>query len=288
MHRTPLAIALAGAIVATASAGVAGAARTDVVPVHGGTGCTTQPPHLLTAGRAPLAPVRLDLSGMAHRSLSLVEVERFASRARLLDGKWHSTTVVRKIDDLVRGGAIAHGQVGLVAKIKVSFPATRTSAGGRGATFSTRGHTDALSGGLLGGTAGNDRLPVEAIGVGARWSVVLCDEVDETPAREARTYTVRSITRDRLVASFRDVLSLDPAHRDVGTQKIGSEVVHFRLDALHGSATGTNRVDLAHGLASSTTVVTRVQYSFHAVSPNVPATPVVTRVVDTRTDTPVA
>ena len=267
-------------------AGAAQGARADVVPVHGGAGCKTSPPHLLRPGDAPRAPVRLDLTGIAHRTQASREVETFATRVRLLDGKWHTTTAIRKIATVEQGQGIARGQVKLVFHSTVSFPATKTSAGGGGGKLTSSGHTDALSGGLLGGSAGNDRLPVEPIGVGASWRIVDCDAVGEVPAKETRTYTVRSVAHGLLVLTFHDVVALDPAHRDAGTQKIGQKLVRFRLDSVRGSATGTYRVPLGRALAASSRQVTRVRYTFHAISPIVPATPIVTELVDSRTDAP--
>ena len=284
MRRAPVTLALVGALLA--STGVSRAAPVDVVPVHGGTGCKTSPPHVLRPGRAPLSPLRFDLTGIAHRSQTTLEVETFATRIHLLDGKWHSTTTIRKITSVSKGQGIARGQVGLVWRTTVSFPGTKTTAGGGGGTFSVKGHTDALSGGLLGGAAGNDRFPVEPVGPGASWRIVTCDAVDEIPAKETRTYTVRSVAHGMLVLTWRDVVALDPAKRGAGSQKIGKELVRFRLDKLRGSATGTYRVPLTHGLASESTQVTRVRYTFHAISANIPATPVEAVLVDTRRDKP--
>ncbi len=106
------------------------------------------------------------------------------------------------------------------------------------------------------------------------------------PAKEVRTYTLRSIAGGTLVATFRDVVSMDLGHRDVGSQKVGNKVVHFLLDSLSGTATGTARMVLAHGLTAYATQVTRVRVKIHAVSANVASRPAVTLIVDTRTDAP--
>jgi hypothetical protein len=288
MNHTTAVLALAGTVVGIASLGVAHAARTDIVPVHGTGACKTSPPHLLRSGRAPLTPLRLDLTGISHRSQKLVEVERFVSRAKLLDGKWHSTTTIRRIDASITGGDISSsGQVALVGKNRVSFPGTKTSPAGNGGSFTVRGHTDSVSGGLFGGSAGNDRFPAEPVGVGASWRVVNCDYVDDdVPAKETRTYTLRSIKKGLLVVTSHDVVAMDPRHRDVGSQKVGGVVVRFRLDSVHGTATSTSRVPLDRALAGSSTLVTRVQFTFHAIAKNVPTTQLVTRVVDTRKDGP--
>jgi hypothetical protein len=287
MQHALVAIALTGTAVAICALGVAQAAPSDVVPVHGSGGaCKPSPPHLLATGRTPLAPLRLDLAGIAHRSRSVAEVEQFATRVRTIEGRWHSVVEIRKVRETLRGGSIEGGQVGLVAKAHVSFPRTKTLAAGTSQSFTIRGRTDALSGGLLGGTRGNDRFPVEPVGVGARWSVVTCDVVEEMPAKQVRTYTLRSVAGGLIVMTFRDVVSLDPTRRDAGSQKLGNATVRFRLDSLGGTAVGTSRIPIADGLAGSLKVVTRVQFAFHAISPNVPTTPIITRLVDTRTDTP--
>jgi hypothetical protein len=140
----------------------------------------------------------------------------------------------------------------------------------------------------MGGTAGNDRLPVEAVGIGATWSIVDCDYVNQTPAKEIRTYTLRSIAHRVVVLTFRDVVSMDPAQRDLGSQKIGTETVHARLDRLRGTASGTYRVALASAFRSSFTQVTKVEFTFHLVSKDLPATPLVTRLVDTKRTSPSA
>jgi hypothetical protein len=93
---------------------------------------------------------------------------------------------------------------------------------------------------------------------------------------------VRSVARGIVVLSFRDVISIDPARRDLGRQKIGTETVQLTLDRLSGTATGSYRIPLANALRSSSTTVTKAEFAFHVVSSNVPPTPLVTRLVDTR------
>jgi hypothetical protein len=286
VKRALVAVVLAGSVAGLSTLGVAQASRRAVVPVHGSTPCKPSPPHLLGAGRAPLAPLRLDITGIAHHSQKVHDVETFARSLKLLDGKWHSTTEVRKIEVLEKGGGITRGKVALSTKNTVSYPATKTTAGGGGGTFTLKGLTDSLSGGFLGGTAGNDRFPVEAVGVGATWRVVTCDYVDNAAAKEIRTYTLRSVAHRIAVLTFRDVVSMDPTQRDLGTQKIGTETVHVKLDRLKGTASGTQRLPLAAVLRSTLTQVTKVEFTFHVVSKNVPATPLLVRLVDTRTDTP--
>jgi hypothetical protein len=288
MKRTVAMLAFAGVVVGAASLGVAQAADTGVAPVKGGTGkgCSTSPPRLLGAGRAPLTPLRLDLTGVGRKPQTLSEVETFATRTKAVGGKTRSATEIRKISAVVRSRALSNGQITLSSKITVSFPGTKTAPAGKGGSFTISGHANALSGGFLGGSAGNDRFPVEPVGVGATWRVVICDDVDEVPAKEIRTYRVRSLSTDRAVLSFRDVVSMDPRHRDAGTQKIGDQVIRTRLDKLHGSAKGTVRIQLSNGVANRTTQVTRVVFTFHLESSNIPTTPITTKLVDTRVDKP--
>jgi hypothetical protein len=287
MNRTFIVLVLAGSAAGVSSLAVAQAEPVDVVPVHGSAPCKTSPPHLLGAGRAPLAPLRQDLTGIAHHSQNTHWVETVAQRVKLPNGAWRSSTEITNMDVHEKGGAIAHGRVALSMKNTVSFPATKTTAARAGGSYTLKGQTDPLSGGLMGGTAGNDRLPVEAVGIGATWSIVDCDYVNQTPAKEIRTYTLRSIAHRVVVLTFRDVVSMDPAQRDLGSQKIGTETVHARLDRLRGTASGTYRVALASAFRSSFTQVTKVEFTFHLVSKDLPATPLVTRLVDTQTNKPV-
>jgi hypothetical protein len=287
MRRAAVILVLAGAVAGVTVPSAAQASHRAVVPVHGSTPCKPSPPHLLSAGRAPLAPLRQDLSGIAHHVQNTHWVETVAQRVKLPNGAWRSSTEITNMDVHEKGGAIARGKVALSMKNTVSFPATKTTAARAGGSYTLKGQTDPLSGGLLGGTAGNDRLPVEAVGIGAAWRIVDCDYVNQTPAKEIRTYTLRSIAHRVVVLTFRDVVSMDPTQRDLGSQKIGTETVHAKLDRLRGTASGTYRVALASAFRSSFTQVTKVEFTFHLVSKNVPATPIVARLVDTQTNKPV-
>jgi hypothetical protein len=108
--------------------------------------------------RAPLAPLRLDLAGIAHRTRTVVETETYARRLRLLDGSWHPATEIRRIEERSKGGSISGGKVAISSRDTVSLPGTRTSAAGKGTSFTVRGRTDALSGGSLGGVRGERSL----------------------------------------------------------------------------------------------------------------------------------
>ena len=161
-----------------------------------------------------------------------------------MGGKTHSATDIRKIR---RGDpeprSLQRADHAGDRRSRSAFPGTKTAPAGKGGSFTTSGHANALSGGVLGGTAGNDRFPVEPVGVGATWQVVICDDIDEVPAKEVRTYRVRSLGTDRAVLTFRDVVSMDPRHRDAGTQKIGNQVIKTRLDRL----TAARRAPCASG-----------------------------------------
>jgi hypothetical protein len=288
MHRTVSLIVLTGTVIAVPALGVAQAARVGVIPVPGATAaaCKVSPPHLLGSGRAPLRPLRLDLTGIGRRPHTVIEVETFETRAKALGGSWHDATEIRKIKGVTKGLGISKGKIRLSSTLTVSFPGTKTVAPAKGGSFTVNGNSDALSGGIMGGSAGNDRFPVEPIGIGATWRVVDCDPIDEAPAKETRTYTLRSFTRDRAVMTYRDVVTMDPTRRDAGSQKVGGQLIKVKLDALHGTATGTVRIPLANGIATFARQVTRARFTFHLVSANLPATPVTTDLVDTRIDTP--
>lgn len=285
MRKLPRMLVLAGSVLFSAAVG-AQAARTGVTPVPEQTACKVRPPVLLAAGRAPLAPLRIDLARMAHRARSLHDVEHVSARARLLDGSWHATTAIARSDAVIRTAGVVRGQLDISVKVLQRYEATKTTAGTTPRTIRYSGHTDALGGGILGGQAGNDRLPLEPVGIGARWRVVNCDAIAETPAREVRTYTLRSISNGIVLLSFRDAVSLDPANRDAGTQKVGDQTVRFRLDSLHGTATGSVRLPLADAILAVTTRVTRMRFSFHAIATNLPTTPIPTKLVDTDTTGP--
>ena len=46
------------------------------------------------------------------------------------------------------------------------------------------------------------------------------------------------------------------------------------------------RIRLSNGVANATTQVTRAVFTFHLESPNIPTTPITTKLVDTRVDKP--
>jgi hypothetical protein len=290
MRRTPGLLALIGlAATGIPALSLPATAPAGVTPIQGSRACKPTPPHVIAAGGDPRAPLRLDLAAMAHHTQAAREVETFARRTRLLDGKWHPTTAIRKITAVAKVGAITGTQIGVTAKYTTSFPSTKTTAGAKGGTFTLKGRTDAKSGGFLGGSAGNDRFPDAPIGIGARWSVVNCDAVDDdVPAKQVRTYTLHSLAHGTAVLSYREVISIDAAHRDLGTQTIAKEKVHVRLDLVRGSSTGSVRIPLAAAFEAESTQVTKLEITYHLVGKNLPATPIHGRVIDTRKDRAVA
>ena len=286
MHRTATLIVLAGTVIAVPALGVAQAARVGVIPVPGNACLQGQPaaPAQLRARAAAAAAPRSD----RHRAPS---AHRRRGRDLRDAGEGARRLVARRDRDPQdqgrdQGSRISKGKIRLSSTLTVSFPGTKTVAPAKGGSFTVKGNSDALSGGLMGGSAGNDRFPVEPIGIGATWRVVDCDAIDEAPAKETRTYTLRSFTRDTAVMTYRDVVTMDPTRRDAGSQKVGSQVIKVKLDALHGTATGTVRIPLANGVATFARQVTRARFTFHLVAANAPATPVTTDLVDTRIDTP--
>ena len=108
-----------------------------------------------------------------------------------------------------------------------------------------------------------------------------CDDINQTPAKEIRTYTLRSLSGGVAEMTYREIVSIDPAHLAIGSQKIGSEVVHFRLVSLSGTATGTTSIPLARGLAQTSRTVSRLKVTFSSLSPSSPRALIQTKVVDT-------
>ena len=97
-------------------------------------------------------------------------------------------------------------------------------------------------------------------------SILVWISQPSSPAKETRTYTLRSVTNGVVEMTFRDVVTIDPAHLDLGSQKDGGQVVHFKLVTVRGSATGSRSVRLARGAATTEQSVTRVAVTFRATS----------------------
>ena len=281
MRRSTLFTVAAGVALGVTGPNLAEAAHRAVIPVPGGAACKTRPPVLLTAGRAPRTRLRLDLATMAGRSQSVSDNESVASRTLLADGSWRPTSSLDTAAAVLSTGKLAAGRLPVRAKLRLSGSSYPTRP-----SVTVTGYVDVLDGGVLGSQPVNDHFPREAVGTGATWRVVNCDDINQTPAKETRTYTLVSVSHGIARMSFRDVVAIDPAHLDVGSEKIGKQLVHFKLASLSGSATGTRSIPLERGIAESEHSVTRLQVTFHAVSASLPATLIHTTMVDTDSSLP--
>jgi hypothetical protein len=281
MHRTPVILVLAGAVIAVTASSVAQAAHRAVVPVRGTAACRTRPPLLLSAVRMPHAPLRFDLSKMAGRSQAVVDIESANAKTRGVDGTWRPNTTVNTAAMVMRAGRLAHNRLPVTMTGRLSGSSYPTRP-----TFTVTGSVDIFGGGTLEGQRDNDHFPSEAVGVGATWRVVNCDHINQTPAKEIRTYTLRSLSGGIAEMTYRDIVSIDPGHLAIGSQKIGGEVVHFRLVSLNGTATGTTSIPLARGFAQTYRTVSRLTVTFHALSPSSPSALIHTDVVDTDSSFP--
>jgi hypothetical protein len=222
---------------------LAGAADRAVVPVRGDAACKQRPPVLLSAGRSPHAPLRIDLARLAGRSQTGVDIETEEVMTQLAGGPFQPSVSTDIITVALRTGRLAAGRVPVTARARVSGNSYL-----RDTALTFTGFADALDGGRIGGETVTDRLPREPVGIGATWRVVNCDQIGRTPAKETRTYTLRSIGGGFADMTFRDVITTDPGDLDAGSQRDGDEVVKLRIVSVHGTATGTRSTSLAEGL----------------------------------------
>jgi hypothetical protein len=276
MRRAPVTLVLVGAIIAVTAPSVAQASHRAVVPVRGATACKTRPPVLLSAGRLPRVPLRFDLAKMAGRSQATVDIDSADAKTRGVDGTWRPNTTLNTIAGVVRAGRLAHDRLPLSMTFHLSGSSYPTRP-----TFTGTGWVDTFGGGTIEGQRDDDHFPREAVGLGATWRVVKCDDINQTPAKEIRTYTLRSLSGGVVEMTYRDIVSIDPAHLAIGSQKIGGDVVHFRLVSLSGTAAGTTSIPLARGLAQTSRTVSRLKVTFSAHSPSSPRALIRTDVVDT-------
>jgi hypothetical protein len=286
-------IALTGAALLAVPATVA--ARPSAVlpkPVQPAA-CTVQPPKLLDAGTAPRTRLRLDLRNIASISSHNLEVEAYKSVTLLPDATTRASQSTRTVASTWRTRPItADGHLPFAgsATIHYSGPSAGT---GTPSSVTIHGFYDALNGGAFGGDANgkggspiNDHLPSQAIGVGARWQVVNCDAIYDTPARETRTYTLVSVEQGVVMTRYRDVIAIDPGHVDLGTQVSGKTKVHVQLLQLSGTATGTQRVPLSNGFHERDHTVSKVSFTVRATGDDGGTLLFHTRVVDTDTTGP--
>jgi hypothetical protein len=289
MKRRLVAFGLATAIVLPAATGGAQAARkvgSPLPPATGNTACKTQPPVLLAVGARPRSALRLSLAANANRSGTQFDTERVHATTFAPDG----STVPRDSTEQRKGvyttGRPAHGH--LPVTLRLSIPGA-TGKASKLNELRLVGFLDALNGGSLKAVnAGrnallNDHLPNEPIGIGASWRVVNCDQVDSTPARETRTYTLRSVAHGVVIASYRDVVEIDPAHVDLGSDTTAAGVVHYRLVSLRGTATGTMHLPLANALAGTWSTKTTAKVVFNATPANAASIAIHTSFVDNET-----
>ena len=71
--------------------------------------------------------------------------------------------------------------------------------------------------------------------------------------------------------TFRDVVTIDPAHLDLGSQTIGTHLVHFKVVTLRGTATGSQSVPLARSAVTTELSVTRLELTVRATSASAPS-----------------
>jgi hypothetical protein len=170
----------------------------------------------------------------------------------------------RRVDAVYTTRAVEPGgRLPYSGRFAVSYP--REAQGGDVGEFTYDGLFTWLNGGAYetnadgtGGTPVNDHFPAQPVGVGASWTVVNCQPIYDTPARELRTYTLRSLAHGIVVASYTDRITLDPANTDLGNGTVDGRTVRLRLESLRGTATGTMRVPIANGLAQRQLTVSKV------------------------------
>jgi hypothetical protein len=280
MKRPLVALGLATAIVIPAATGDAQAARQ--VPPIGATACKPQPPVVLGVGAKPRAALRISLAANAHRSGTQFDTERVHATTFAPDGSIVPRDSRQQRKGVYTTGSPAHGH--LPVTLRLSVPGVAPSNG-----LHLVGFLDALNGGLLKRVDArdnaplNDHLPREPIGIGASWRVVNCDQIDSTPARETRTYTLRSVAHGVVTASYRDVVEMDPAHLDLGSDTTAAGVVRYRLISLRGSATGTMRLPLSNALGGTWSTRTTASVVFNATPAHAQSIAIHTSFVDDET-----
>jgi hypothetical protein len=279
------AAALVAAVAGFADLGAAGAGQDAAAAA---TGCAPRGPVLLSQGAAPRRRLRLNLariSGVTKRATSIEQVE---SKTTLANGSEQPGSSTRQTAEVFQTGKLADGRVPYVAHLVVTLPGT---AGAGSQTLTLSGQLDAHNGGAVRAKGAAARtvpgdLPDEAVGAGASWRVVNCNQIDSVFAQETRVYTLRSVAHGVVVASYRDLVTIDPAHVDLGTQSVNGSQVDYRLLTLSGTATGTLRLPLANSFAQSSKTVTKLQFSFRASMKTAKSDAIHTSLVDTQTDTP--
>jgi hypothetical protein len=300
MHRILVTLGLLAAIVVPAVSAESPAVAALVVPVQGNGHCKAQAPVLLRRGALPRTPLRLDLAGIANRSSALLDTERVHQRTLAKDGAWHASHGTASIAVIFEVGGVAQNRAHLTERFSVPGAAAKDAPPIARVRFT--GFVDALNGGGLklalrpGGTAAEnaalraaykdaaandkDHLPLEAVGTGAAWRVIKCEAVDGIPARETRTYTLRSVAGGVAVMTYRDVVDRDLGHLELGSTEVAGVAMRVHLLSLHGTATGTMRLPLGHAFQLQQTTTTRFRLVMRASAPHTPTMKVHSTVVD--------
>jgi hypothetical protein len=278
-------IAVIGAVAVTAGLGVGRSVAALGVPGAGPGPCREKPPHLLTPGRSPRAPLRIDLATLASATAMAVSTEETRAETRLADGSVRPSDTTATSRVRIRTGRPRNGRLPLTEHFTLSY----VGSSGPAQTVDLSGYSDALDGGVFSAKGGasvtlTDRLPREPVGVGATWRVVNCDEIGATHARETRTYTLRSVVHRVVVATYRDVVEIDPANVALGSLNVAGTTVHLELVQLHGTATGTWRLPLENGFGESRTTVTRMQTVARGTGNRIPTALIHVSEVDTASD----
>jgi hypothetical protein len=271
-------VILGGALLVAVAAvpGATQAARKVAFPTVA-TACKPLEPVVLGTGAAPRVPLRLDLAKTASHAGALLDTERVQATVVGPDGVATHPTDTKQVYRIVfSAGRPEHGRLPVSERMTMPGSSSQQAAAVR--RLRTIGYVDELNGGRTKtGLASNaaslrddgpqtDHLPAQPLGVGATWRVVNCDALDSTPARESRTYTLRSIANGVVLATYRDVVTIDPSHVDLGSIKLATGTAHFKLLRLDGTATGSFRLPLANGFAQRNSTTTRVREVFVATS----------------------
>jgi hypothetical protein len=277
MFRVRLHHVLAAIAAGVAVQSVAEAAPRAVVPVTGPSACRTRSPVLLTAGSSPQAPLRFDLASMAGTSETERDTEIADSKVRAPDGTWHpsardTTAVTMKATT----GRVSHGRLPTSAKGRVTG-----SSVPRPTTVTVEGSVDVLGGGSTGGRKDTDHFPREPVGIGATWRVVNCDSIDQFPAKETRVYTLRAVREGIAYLTFVDVISIDPAHADLGSHTEGGITTRYTLVTITGSATGSVQITFTRALREVARTVSKLRVGLLATAPSTPKTLIHLSVTDT-------
>jgi hypothetical protein len=277
--------AVIGAVTVTAGLGVGRSVAALGVPGPAPGPCHEKPPQLLSPGRSPRVPLRIDLATLASATAMAVSTEETRAETRLADGSLRPSDTTAKARVEIRTGRPRNGRLPLTEHFTLSYVGVSAPA----QTVDLSGYSDALDGGVFSAKGGasvtlTDRLPREPIGVGATWRVVNCDEIGATHARETRTYTLRSVAHRVVVATYRDVVEIDPANVALGSLNVAGTTVHLKLLQLHGTATGTWRLPLENGFGESRTTVTRMQTVARGTGSKIPTALIHVSEVDTASD----